>query len=325
MAGAEEFVTELHKEISVRGGTHLVSGILPGLYRAGFVAAGEYAESQQFTVQPNVASDATVVLGQRQKLLGVVKSSVTQKPVPRADISLVMTSRPVVAGTAVAASGAADDAGSFEIPGLVPGTYALTIGNTGFTTKTFEQIPVLGGDAPAPPATYLLPEGQAALEVAVIDPDGRPIGGAPLVLYSVGASQPRTFFGQADAAGLWRFEPVPGGRFMLAASHPRNRSRQLTVEVVVGDAERKRVEVRFGKPQRLTGRVRHGGKPYEGLISFVQRGSAFSRQFARSDAEGFFTVELEPGDYVVGRDDNPGSALVSVRAAQTADLEVEVK
>jgi hypothetical protein len=324
-ATTEGFETVWRREVTVRDGSESISGIVPGVYRAALVAGGEYAESGQFTVQPSVASDATIVLGQRQRLLGAVKSAASQQPVPRAALSILMTGRPPEAGTPAAVSGAADERGDFTIGGLVPGTYALTVGALGFTTKTFEQIPVLAGDSPAPPATYLLPEGQSAVEVAVLDPDGRPIGGAPLVLYSVGASQPRTFFAQADSSGTWRFEPVPGGRFMVAVTHPQVRSRQLTVDVVVGEAERKRVEVRFGRPQRLTGRAKRDGRPYGGLISFTLRGTAFSRQFAKSDAEGFFTVELEPGDYVAGRDDSPGSTLVTVREGQTADLEVDLK
>ncbi len=321
----EIYETMLRKSVTVEAGRVVLTGTAPGTYRASLLAGEEFAESEPFTVESGAGSGATIILGRRQAFRGTVVAAADKRPLANAEVILRMTSRPTVSGLSAPVRARTQAQGSFEITGLTPGTYALTLAATGFTTRTVEEVPVLAGPEAAPPETYALSEGAAAVEVVVTDGNGRPVPGAPLVLFSSGASQPRSFFGQTDQAGTHRFDPVPAGRYTLAANPPDSRSRQRTTDVVVGEGESKVVTVRIAKPQRFLGRARLAGKPFAGLLSFVQRGTVSSKQFTKTDDLGSFQVELEPGQYVVGRDDQPGNLLVNIAPGQTADLELELK
>lgn len=320
----EGYETVESRETRVTGGMHRVDNLPPGTYRAAVTTGDEYAESEPFSVQPGVASEAVVVLGRRQSLTVNVTTAGAREPVGGAQVRARMTSRPPAAGAAPAVTGTTNQQGAVELQGLAPGTYAVEVVASGYATKTVEEVRVTATGA-QPPLAVALAQGNSSVTVTVSDSDGRPIARAPLVLFAGAAAGPRTFFGETDDAGTYRFDPVPAGRYTLSANHPESRSRlQRTAEVVVGDAEARQVTITFRRTQSLQGRARRAGKPYEGLVSFVARSTEGTRHYARADTNGEFVVEMEPGEYVVGRDDQPGHSMVTIVPGQTA-VEVEIR
>lgn len=320
----ERYETVESRETRVAGGLHRVDEVPPGTYRAAVTVGDDYAESEPFSVQPGVASETVVVLGRRQTLPVSVTAAGGREPVAGAQVRARMTSRPPAAGVAAPVSATTTAQGTVDLPGLAPGVYAVEVSAPGFATKTVEEVRVTGAGA-QPPLAVALAQGTSSVTVTVSDGDGRPIARAPLVLFAGAAAGPRTFFGETDDAGTFRFDPVPAGRYTLSANHPESRSRlQRTAEVVVGDADARQVSVSFRKTQSLQGRARRAGKPFEGLVSFVARTGDGTRHYARADENGEFVVEMEPGEYVVGREDQPGNSMVTIVPGQTA-VEVEIR
>jgi len=84
------------------------------------------------------------------------------------------------------------------------------------------------------------------------------------------------------------------------------------------------VAVTFARALNLQGKARRAGKPFEGLVSFVARSQGAARHYAKADSAGDFVVELEPGEYIVGHDDQPGQTMVTIVPSQTV-VEAEIR
>lgn len=319
-----QFVTIGAEQAVIAAGRHLLRGFEAGIYKVAVIAGEEYAESEPFKLESPAGGGATVVLGTRQGLSGFVKSGATQQPVESAEVALASSSRPLVSGGAKQRTALTGPDGLFEFGSVIPGVYTLTISASGHTSKTVEEVTVPAG-APAPPATYFLSQGTPSLTVSVSDSEGKPVAGAALVLISMGGSPPRSYFGRTDSAGRRRFDPVQAGRHSVAVTMPDSTTRQKSVEVVVGEGEAKEIMVQFSVTVRVMGTVQSGGQPYQGLLSFVARGSAGLKQFAKCDGQGSFQIELEPGDYVVGRGDQPGITPVKIPQIENVTISIDLK
>ncbi len=322
--GRLTFDTIESKDVDFVNGSYLAQNLSPGSYRAVVTVGNEYAESEIFEVQERSSGDAVVLLGRRQEIVAQVIVGGTRQPVPGAAVTMRMTSRPTAAGAAPEHTATADDKGLASFKDLPLGTYVIEATAKGFAPKSIDEVQVLAGPPP-PPVPVPLSQGNSSVQVVVADAAGRPIARAPLVLFAAGAAGPRSFFGQTDEGGTWRFEPVPAGRYTLSINNPENRSRlQRTEEVVVGDGENKRVAVSFARAINLQGKARRAGKPFEGLVSFVARNQGATRHYAKADSAGDFVVELEPGEYIVGHDDQPGQTMVTIVPGQTV-VEAEIR
>ena len=323
-AGRQIFETIESKDVDFVNGSYLAQNLAPGSYRAIVTAGNEYAESEIFEVQPQTSGEAVVLLGRRQEIVALVTAGGTRQPVPGAAVKMRMTSRPTAAGAAPEHAATSDAKGLAAFSDLPLGTYVIEATAKGFAPKSIDEIQVLAGPPP-PPIPVPLSQGNSSVQVVVADAAGRPIARAPLVLFAGGAAGPRSFFGQTDEGGAYLFEPVPAGRYTLSINNPENRSKlQRTEEVVVGDGENKRVAVSFARALNLQGKARRAGKPFEGLVSFVARSQGGARHYAKADSAGDFVVELEPGEYIVGHDDQPGQTMVTIVPGQTV-VEAEIR
>ncbi len=311
---------------SIKGGSYPLKGIEPGTYKGAVVIRGdEYAESEKFEVDAEAGGSGTVVVGRRQTLVGFVKSDPEQEPLGGVSVSLTAVGRPAVVGIPRPYRTATLSDGRFELEGVITGDYRLTLSAAGYTTKTFDLIPVSSGPPPAP-ATFFMVRTEPKLKVEVYGPENLPFRNAPLVLISTGADvQARSWFGRTDQSGSHQFGPLPAGRYSLAVTAPDNRARQKMLDLVIDEKqELSTVEVRFTPTVDVRGKITRKGKALEGLLSFLPRGAVAPETFAKADKEGDFSEDLEPGEYMVGEARQEGRTILKVEPGdvQSADLDL---
>jgi hypothetical protein len=148
---------------------------------------------------------------------------------------------------------------------------------------------------------------------------------APLVLMTNSGPTAKTYFGKTDEAGLYRFENLLPGRFNLSVTAPGDRTRQKSVPVDLGDGEVKEIPIRFGNAVAVTGKVLEKGKPYKGLLSFVLRGAAMADNLVTANEKGEFSVDLEPGEYMVGTPEKPATQMVTIENKESLSIRVDLK
>lgn len=317
-----EYVAQSQKQERIVDGHLQLDGLDRGIYKVGVQAGEEYAESQPFRVEEGLGAQVEVTLGVRRSLAGYVKAQTTQQPIERAQVQAQLGTGGAIEAVRQTQT---DRQGRFQIDGLSPGNYTLSIAAAGYTTKTVENAQVSASNEPAPENTYLLVQGQPALVVTVIDGEGRPVSRAPLVIFATGTAQPRTYFSRTDAAGVARIDNVFPGTYTVAVTAPDDRTRQKTVTIQVPEGgENRSTVVSFGNLVKVSGSVRYKADPTQTLLSFTQRGEIGTKQFAKSDAMGNFTVELEPGEYMVQREGQPGSTVMTVPPGQAHAVDLNL-
>ncbi|MCX7717577.1 MAG: carboxypeptidase-like regulatory domain-containing protein [Candidatus Sumerlaeaceae bacterium] len=296
-------------------GRHYLRDIPPGTYRLIAQAGLEYAESAPFTVEAVGSSQCRLILGLRGVLRGRVVDAETSAPLEGAIARLAQTGRPPIAGAPLTFEARAGHDGAFELRDVIPSQYTLTLGADKYSTRSIEELTIRPGDN-GEAVTYELAKGQASLSVRVLAPTGAPADGVRLALLNESpAADTKARFLETDRTGVARFEPVAAGRYSIALTYPAQRPRQKTLEVIIAEGENREVTVQFQPLVRVAGLAKRGGAPYEGLIAFVARGNVAAEDFARADATGAYAIELEPGEYVVGRPGQPGTAQLTVPPA----------
>lgn len=320
------FVAVASDQTVIRDGRYPLKDLEAGTYKAAVSVRGEpYTESEPFEVTAAEGGQGTIVIGLRQELVGFVKTDPEQQPVEGARVTLAAVGRPAVVGTPEPYRATTGSDGRFTLSDVAPGQYRLTLEAAGFTTKTLNSIPVVAGPPPAP-ATFFLMRTQPRLTVIVTGPENRPLRNAPLALISSGpGAQPRSFFARTDQTGSYEFSAVPSGRYSLAVNDPHDRTRQKMREIVLAETEDHVVErVAFAPTVEVEGKVKRKGKAFEGLLSILPRGQVAPEIFVKTESDGTYEVDLEPGEYMVGEARQEGRVLLTVRPvdSQTADLEL---
>lgn len=324
-ASEGSFVPLASQNATIPDGEHMIGGLEPAVYKAAVITGDEYAESDLFQVGANRLAEARVVIGRRQTLEGNVKGRASAKPVAGALVTLQAPLRAAFGRLPAAdmhTTTAAD--GHFRIPEVVPGSHVLTISADGYSTVVVDALQVPCERQPPPAETYILTETYPSLNVKVTDRAGKPVFRAPLVLMPVSVAGKKSAFGETDSTGCYRFEKLVAGHYTVAATMPGKRARQKGLEVDVGERGSHEVELRFDPAVKITGQAWLKGKPYEGALSFVQRGVVSSKQFAKSDAEGMFAIELEPGEYIGTNEEQTLSGVIEVSPSERANVELRL-
>lgn len=320
--GQYEYVTLWARAASIRDGVYRVDSVDAGTYKVAASAGTEYGESQPLQVAGSGDVEAAVILGARTAFEAMVKGEDTQQPIAGADVSVRLASSPVVSSLTASFRSATSSAGTVRFDSLVPATHLVTVAADGYTTRTEEQpVPPPGDGKPV----YILRKGVPRVTVRIFSAEGRPLSGAPLVLFNSSSVQPRSFFARTDASGTYTFEVNTAGRYTLAVTAPDDRLRQKNVEVVVGEGDQKSIDVRFGRSVKVGGFSLENGGPAPGLLTFVPRASTDTGRFARADQAGSFTIELEPGEYVVTREGSQRRAIVSIPPVDKTTVEVSFR
>ncbi len=321
------FVTIGAENIEVHLGLHVLQGYPEGVYKIALVAGEEYAESEPFKLDRTGQVVATVVLGGRVRYVGRVLSKSDESPIPDAQVQLVPQKLPdsrIAQQLKKSAAAAAD--GRFAFEKVVPGVYALTIAADGFTTQVVEDL-IISPDRPADAEdTFFLVPGSPELTLSVVGPDRAPARRARVAVYSPEAAMPLpTLFGETDSEGRLALKGLLPGRYSVIVTLPHDHNRQKQIELVV-DAERMTTEpipVVFEPLVRVRGTARlTSGDPYTGLLYFVRRGTLGPKTFSKCNLDGVFQVELEPGEFSVGKGDQPASTLVKILALDDQEISV---
>lgn len=319
----DSFLPVRDQNVLVKKGVLRFDNVEAGEYRVSVRAGRKAAESESVVVREGGRTSATLILGMQHTVRGNVVAGDTAKPVPQARVAL----------SAYDMSGGGPDFpdylsftdgnGEFVLPEVQPKRYWLTVGAAGYTTKTLEGFTVLPGTPPEDTSITLTKQ-EPLITVSVTGQDGRPLAGAPLVLMTVGAESPRTYFGKTDDAGLFRFERLLPGRFTLSITAPGERTRQKTVNVELGDGEVRELHTSFAVPTAIKGSVKVGDKTYKGVLSFVAQGVAVADNLVKVEQDGTFSAELEPGEYLVGTPEKPSRINVTINPVPSQNLTLEI-
>jgi len=299
-------------------GSVRVRGLSPGEYKVtvkceGFVAP---AQVEAVTIADRSVSDLTWKVARGQAIGGVVVDD-AGKPVPRIEVLASATTEPgAPPPTQTTSSSAQTDArGKFAVTGLLPGRYEVMV----YAAETSRSTPPV-------PTSVTLPKGQDVTDLRIAlpatgelrgtirDPQGRPVGGAE-VLLSDGVDTQHTVAGDAGdfvfahvAAGEYRAVPRLAG---VAAAGPGERDdapKGAVVKIRSGATETVTLVI-AGASGKISGVVRdEGGAPVtDAFVEATQesagppgarRGLSFLQKPILTDVEGRFSLEkLPPGKH----------------------------
>ena len=294
--------------VQIQGGGVRLEGLEAGTYKLGGQAGEEYSETEPFSVEAAGPSKATLVLGTRQQFAGRARSKDTGKPVAGASARLMQSNRPPSLGAGAMYATKADATGRFSFSGVIPGTYTLDLGADGLATKTVEEIRLPAQAAPPPEATYDLVGAMATVTVTVADGANQPVEGAPVVLYSApGNSSSRSFFwpnqDPTDARRSRRHLAATRWLGLYPQIEIARRRRKLSSR----REKTRRFECASGRPSEPPEWRSPATTRFQGVLSFVRLGELGPGVYAKSNPGGAFTVDLEPGTYVVTRLGVPGT------------------
>jgi protocatechuate 3,4-dioxygenase beta subunit len=190
-----------------------------------------------------------------------------------------------VAGAAVELRGIATARGTTgadgvaRLEGVIPGGYAVSAAATGFARQhAWLQVP----DGGARATVRIELRRGAPVAGRVVDPDGKPVGGA-LVVYSGASSwgqqgDPRRDGVESDPSGAFRFDALPVGTFRFQATKKGFASGSSKLVTLDGERETTGVEVRLQAGATLRGQVvSAAGQPVAGarVRAVVSRDSMF--------------------------------------------------
>ncbi len=320
----DSYLPVRNQDVVVSDGLLQFDNIEPGRYRVAVKSGQKIAESETLEVRENARTSATLVLGMKHTVKGLVSAGDTGNRLAQAKVTLAPARSGGAAPEFPDYLSFTDGEGEFVIPEVLPGRYWMVVGASGYTTRTLENFEVLPGAPPDVTSVTLLKQ-DPLITVSVVNADGRPMAQAPLVLMTTSGPTPKTFFGKTDEAGLHRFERLLPGRYTLSITAPGDRTKQKNISVQLGDGEVKELTVSFGNSVAVSGSATMDGKPYKGLLSFVQRGAAMADNLVETDEKGKYAVDLEAGEYTVGTPEKPAVQLVTIENAQTQTVNVDIK
>ncbi len=226
------------------------------------------------------------------------------------------------------------DDGSFRLEGIDPGTYRVTARARGFAAA--EQYPVTIQDGDPDPNLELNLQRGWMMRGRVVDPQGRAIAGALVVVAPPGAAESGYLPSQTDGAGTFRITAPADGTVNVAAITPRfapavqngidpptsDTPPDIVLHATPGGAIRVRVVHRNGDPVPVA-RVAYQPSPlFPGSDIAVDRNPA-----PTTDNDGVSRIGmLYPGVYVVSligrRDASPVQVPVTEGSEVEAVLEV---
>jgi protocatechuate 3,4-dioxygenase beta subunit len=224
--------------------------------------------------------------------------------------------------------------GSFRVDGVDPGTYRVTARARGYAAA--EAYPVaVREDAPDPDLDLTLERGWI-MRGRLVDPAGKGVGGALVVVAPAGAAESGYLPAQTDASGAFRITAPPDGPISVAAISPRFAPAVQTGVEMPPDGSPGDIVLQAGPGGTLRVRVvRRNGDPvpgqkiaYQPVPLFPGSDVVLDRNPAKTtDGDGITRIPLlYPGTYVlsiIGRRDTPSvEAVVNDGSETEAVLEV---
>jgi hypothetical protein len=152
-----------------------------------------------------------------------------------------------------------------------------------------EHMRVDPGSDPEPPVV----QARGTIRGRVLDDQGRPIASAQITLTPSGG-EPRS--ATSDAEGNYVFDDLAPGSATLHTEAEGHTPVDRTIEIAAGDNTIEPSALALAVPRgQLRGMIRsYDGRPLEATIRVENLGLE-----ARSDAEGYFEIDVPPGEHTV--------------------------
>ncbi len=207
---------------------------------------------------------------------------------------------------------AADTPGQATLD-LPYGDFKIEAGAPMFSTGT-----LMTKCAPAYPASVqmrLQPQ-TPGIEVRVLDGD-TPLRNAPLTLTSRFDDRAKSQFGNTDNAGKFFFADLkPGTTYTVAVSYPGAPLRQLTTDIHYSENTMATgTELIFEPVLQFSGdlHTKDGKMITAKTLTFTKRGKLEKEAVCDVQTNGYWAVELSPGEYVVSHDgDTPDTTHINI-------------
>jgi protocatechuate 3,4-dioxygenase beta subunit len=307
-----------------------LGGLEPGRLVLRAVAPGYLAaEARVEAVAGEEAPEVRIVLRRGAVVTGRVLGP-DGAPVPGADVRVLQTSREDVLFAMARESARTDAEGRYRLEGVEEGRRSIVASHESFQ-RAVKDLDVQAGENRL---DLQLGQGQAVAG-RIVDPAGRPVPGARVVLSTQGFGYGGE--GMAEAAseedGSFRFPSVASGTYGLSASKEGYAPGALPDPIQVGGAPVTGLEVRLATGGTIRGRIR--GLGLEALASvnvFAVRSDGVGMEAGMRqgvvDFEGIYTIEgVAPGDWMVMAMSGSGSARGRVtlpEGASEAVLDLEL-
>jgi len=270
--------------------------------------------------------DLRIRLGSPTSLAGMVRRKDSGQPV--ADAAITLSPHGDRGDIAQASSGAD---GHFEVNGLAPGAYDVTVRARGFKALSRRGITVLEGQR-----FELLAELEAngRIEGTVVDGEKKPLAGVQVTPQRKWGAMEGALATVTDATGAFVLDDMPPGDVYVAAW--RVGSEVNTREhVKVEPGQTARVRLQLSEEGLFEGTVRKagGGVPPRPVTVFVQRvgAPAYEGREIPASADGTWSARVGAGRYklIAWMTDVPAQSehqqkIVELKAGQSQRVELEV-
>ena len=317
--GSELLVTSTQTSES---GDYAVAGLLPGSYRVDFDRSGYEAKAKTVAVSSAATTEVNVTL---TSLTGAIAGTASTAGEGLAGVGVVVYRKTAEASYLVAGSVATGAAGTYTIPGLVPGEYRVEFSRSGYVTQFYngktswgsaETVTVSAAESHAGVDAAMQPI-LGAIDGTVAKSGGGALAAVAVTVYDNGGKVAGTATSAAGGAyevkGLLPAEAGTGYRVQFSAGGYKTQF--YSGKDLLKDAER--VAVAPGKSSgaidaamvqmtgAITGKVTDAGeKALAETLVVVYRKTAESGYLVAGSvatgAAGTYTIpSLVPGEYRV--------------------------
>lgn len=196
-------------------GSHFADGVIPGSYSVSIYCTGARIRERYppITITDRDALGLIWEVDRGATLRGAITAR--GAPVERATISaerLDASPRDKHTGGGTASR----DDGSYELAGLAPGTYRVTVSATTQLVARDRFTIELAEGAVVSRDVELHPEEAGTIAGTIVDTDGRPVGGAEVVASSLTGTQATATSDRTGASGAFSLGPLRPGGYALA-------------------------------------------------------------------------------------------------------------
>jgi Carboxypeptidase regulatory-like domain/Phosphoesterase family len=278
-------------------GLYSFPGLPSGTYSVSVSESGFTTPTpQNVTVTSGKTATANFTMAANSSISGTVSDTESPaQPVNGATVSYAGTGTSVGSGTIQTSSG-----GSYTFNGVPPGTYSVSVSDTGFTTPAAQNVTVMTS-TPLTGVNFTL-TANSSISGTVTDSSDNPIPSATIMYAGTGSS---TGSGSVTtSAGSYKFSGVPPGTYTISASAPGYSvppSQNVTISVN-GTATANFVMAAFSTIQG-TVTDSNGGAGLDGA-TVTYAGPGGSGTTATNDANGdYMLIDVPAGSYSVTASD----------------------
>lgn len=293
---ANSFVT--HGQVTPKENKATFKNLEVGWYKVAVQRGAQSIESDPVKLTDSEVKQMSVVL-QNGSVQGRITDKATRQPVQGAVVSVGTASQGLTAAEPAKAVTGAD--GSYSIPTAPVGMAVLRVSHSSY--PEYERPLKVGQGTEA---NVALSAETARLKGSVTY-TGAPVSGALLVAYKADHPDVPVANASSDASGKFEMQGIPAGAYTVtveAAIGKGDESSHRSYDVKVAPPETN-LDVQFVKPTTVKGRVKLPNGVKASSLLFTPRGGTGAGGTA-TITNGSYEIQLDPGTYSVGIEDQPG-------------------